>query len=259
MSSLRTDTARVHLTVLGEDVLVETEVSVGPVTPTALLSPARAIGEAIAEVATRRAHRDGERVSCRAGCGACCRHLVPISVLEAAALVEAIASLPADRRARVERRFAEAVRRMEDLGLLDATAPSGRASLRSPAPPGTTAWEEASRRYFEAGIPCPLLEEECCSLYEHRPLVCREYLAVTPAERCQTWGPGVRTVARPVRMSEALGEVARGLGHGESPCIPLALALEWIETHGADLARTHDGAALFYSLVDAIQRQDSPA
>ncbi len=49
----------------------------------------------------------GEAVSCRAGCGACCRQVVPISEMEAIYFAELIEEMPADRKATILARFAD--------------------------------------------------------------------------------------------------------------------------------------------------------
>ena len=50
----------------------------------------------------------GKAISCRKGCGACCRQLVPVSRTEAERLLSTVAALPAERRAVLESRFAAA-------------------------------------------------------------------------------------------------------------------------------------------------------
>src|SRR5271156_1796035 len=47
----------------------------------------------------------GKTISCRKGCGACCRQLVPISCTEGERLLDLIDSLPAERREAVVARF----------------------------------------------------------------------------------------------------------------------------------------------------------
>ena len=56
---------------------------------TALLPSARTIVHAVADAAAQAALEKGKKVSCGPGCGACCRQLVPISVVEASSLVTA--------------------------------------------------------------------------------------------------------------------------------------------------------------------------
>jgi hypothetical protein len=52
----------------------------------------------------------GQRISCKAGCGVCCRQPVPIAESEAVRLAELVAGMPGERRERIRARFAEARR-----------------------------------------------------------------------------------------------------------------------------------------------------
>src|SRR6185503_11944731 len=58
--------------------------------------------------ATVSAAEAGKAISCRKGCGACCRQLVPISRTEGEALLALVEAMPEDRRAAVRERFADA-------------------------------------------------------------------------------------------------------------------------------------------------------
>ena len=150
----------------------------------------------------------GRAISCRKGCGACCRQLVPVSRSEGERLLEVLASLPAARRRTLEARFAVAETAIEAAGLVE---PAGRSD------------RDLSTAYFALGIPCPFLEDEACSIHPERPLVCREYLVTSPAELCT--GPrqeGVTPVLVP-KVSLA----ARGLQEESDGWFPLALLLRW--------------------------------
>ena len=136
------------------------------------------------------------------------------------------------------------------VSLLDPSALSGRTSLRTEIDDLESGWCDVSARYFAAQIPCPLLEDERCSVYEERPLVCREYLVTTPAERCAELG-GARAVARPIRGSEVLATAARELTGEPLPLLPLPLSLEWSESAGALLDLETDGENLFNHLIAA--------
>jgi Fe-S-cluster containining protein len=157
----------------------------------------------------------------------------------------------------IRARFDAAVTRMEELGLLDASAPRGRHALRVEAASGKSAWDEVSRRYFEARIPCPFLEDERCSVYEHRPMVCREYRVSTPPEWCETLDERRIAIERPVHMGEALATATSAILGLEPRSIPLALVLEWIEVHGAELEAVGDGETMFWALVKAVTGEDA--
>src|SRR5882757_6811333 len=92
----------------------------------------------------------GKSVSCRKGCGACCRQLVPISRTEGERLLDLIEAMPEERRNEIERRFAAAETILEPAGFKDRAGKTDR---------------EFSASYFALGVPCPFLEEESCSIH----------------------------------------------------------------------------------------------
>ncbi|KAF0105626.1 MAG: hypothetical protein FD144_264 [Rhodospirillaceae bacterium] len=162
----------------------------------------------------------GKAISCRKGCGACCRQLVPISRTEAERLLSTVAALPAERRAVLEDRFAAAE---VALAAADLKERKGRPD------------RELSTAYFALGIPCPFLEEESCSIHPDRPLVCREYLVTSPAELCA--GPAQEGVA-PVPVPK-VSLAARGLQDEREDWFPLALLMDWAKRRpGAGARRT---------------------
>jgi Fe-S-cluster containining protein len=251
---VRYDDAKVHLRVFDEDHEVSCRVAVGPAPVTALVGPARALTEAVAAIAIADARRAGKEPSCRMGCGTCCRQLVPVAPVEAVHLAALVAAMPHERQREVRARFDAAVRRMEELGLVDAHAARGRSTLQGTARAGKSAWDEVSARYFGAAIPCPFLEAESCTIYADRPTVCAEYTVTTPAEWCGELSERVESVARPLRMNEILAGAGHAVAGAADSLLPLTLALEWAEVHGASLAGERDGEASFWALMEAIER-----
>src|SRR5258705_5675281 len=77
----------------------------------------------------------GKTVSCRKGCGACCRQLVPLSRTEGERLLQLIDALPAQRRATLLARFAAAEAAIEGAGLKDRGGTSGRGPVAAHFPP----------------------------------------------------------------------------------------------------------------------------
>lgn len=242
--------AKIHLEVLGQGRELTLRVRAGAARLRDLLPVATELSRQVTAIAVAEAEAGGARVSCRSGCAACCRQLVPISPVEARHLAEVVDALPPKRRREVRRRFADAVARMEEVGLLDANDEKGRHALRGTPLPGESSWDNVSRRYFAAQIPCPLLEREACGVYGDRPLVCREYHVVTPAARCAELGGGAQAVDRPLRMSEVLVDAGNEIAGTDFPGVPLALALEWAEVHGEALAGPFDGEAMVRALLE---------
>jgi Fe-S-cluster containining protein len=172
----------------------------------------------------------GKPASCRAGCGACCRQLVPIGEPEALHIAELVQALPPDRAAVVRERFRAA---LEALG----AGLAGRLRDRD-ANKSLDQRRELGLEYFRAGVPCPFLENESCSIYELRPLSCREYLVSSPAENCKR--PSAETIAMvpvPAKLSELLYCFGDGAGNDGTRWVPLVLALEWAEAQNAEAPR----------------------
>jgi len=214
-----------HLTVElglpGGIVEVGMEVPTGEVPMQALLPALRTTADAFVAYASQRSAAAGRPVSCAMGCGACCRQLVPLAEAEARRLAALVEELPEPRRSAVKERFARAVARVEGAGLLPAL--EGRAGELADRN------VETGLSYFSLGIACPFLEEESCSIYEERPIACREYLVSSPPAACAApSGDTIRSVPLPTRVWAAMAREEKGMpGAGPAPCIPLVVALRW--------------------------------
>ena len=196
-------------------------------------------------------NQHGHHISCKKGCGACCRQLVPIAEEEARRIRDLIEALPEPRRTEVRRRFREARRRLDEAGLLEplrGTEESDRANSLS-----------FSLTYFAQGIPCPFLEEGACSIYNDRPLICREYLVTTPAANCARPTPEtVRCVPLPFQLSIALKRLQEGpQAERLVRWVPLILAPEWAEAHPEEPA-ARPGPLWVNALVEHLVRKDLP-
>jgi Fe-S-cluster containining protein len=213
-------TATLDLTIAGRPGRLEIPVPTAPMRAVELLPLLQSLTDTLVNIATENVEADGARVSCRKGCGACCRQLVPISEIEVESIRRVVGELPEARRATVIARFVEARRRLEASGLYEPLQAAQRIAREDLAPLGIA--------YFEQGIACPFLEDESCSIHADRPLSCREYLVVSPAVNCTKPSPStIELVPMPLKVSNAAK-------HLESPrpgvvpsWIPLILALEW--------------------------------
>lgn len=193
-------------------------VPAGAVPATAVVPALQGLVNAAVAAAEEQIKAAGKTISCRKGCGACCRQLVPISHTEGERLMAVIDALPDSRRAAVKTRFGEASAALARAGL--------REMLLDPAQRTGKTDRELSVAYFALGIPCPFLEEESCSIHPERPLVCREYLVTSPAELCA--GP-VQDGVTPVPVPK-ISLAARGLQGDADSWFPLALLMTWSRT-----------------------------
>jgi Fe-S-cluster containining protein len=200
---------------------VGAELPIAPVRPRRLLPLFQGMSDMIVEASVRAR---GEEVSCKAGCGACCRQIVPISGAEARQIHALVAAMSEPKRSEVRARFAGALARLDAEGLLQ-TARNANA-----LPDGEDV--AFARRYMALGIPCPFLEDESCSIHPQRPAICREYLVTSPSEHCADPSPEhVRPVPMRARMSR--GVVALEVHRDQPVLIPMVTALEWTDKHAS--------------------------
>jgi len=220
-------------------------VPAGPTRQRDLLPLAQALSDALVGEAVKAVEQAGEAISCRASCGACCRHLVAISEVEARRLREVVDALPEPRRSQVRARFADARRRLDAAGLLG--------QLRQPEHWSEAGYRSLAAAYFAQGIACPFLEDESCSIHPERPITCREYLVTSPAEHCaRPTGEGVRRVRIPLPVFNAVARwQAAPADHVRERCVPLVLAPEWAEAHPDD-PPPRPGPELLRELLDCL-------
>jgi Fe-S-cluster containining protein len=215
---------------ISPDWRLKTDIAVpaGPTRLMQLLPLANSLADAVTGMAEQAVAKQGQKISCKKGCAACCRSMVAISEVEARRLRELVESLPEPRRSQVLARFAEAIRRLDEAGLLDA--------LRNRERWTDADYPKIEVRYFAQRIACPLLEDEACSIYPERPATCREFLVTSPAEKCaMPTNEEVHVVKLPFRVMSALARfdpVAPPAEHIR--WVPLVLALEWAAEHPDD-------------------------
>jgi Fe-S-cluster containining protein len=220
-----TVTAHVGLSIAGTLVRTDITVPLKAVKVGDLLPVLQSLDDLVVRTTVESVENEGRTISCRKGCGACCRQLVPIAEPEARRIRDLVGALPEPRRSTVRARFAEAHRRLEQAGLLE--------TLRHPDQWATDAFNPLGLEYFAQHIACPFLEEESCSIHPDRPLACREYLVTSPAANCAQ--PSAETIERVKMPKSVWSAVARLDPVAPSDrfirWVPLILALEWAEAH----------------------------
>lgn len=102
-------------------------------------------------------------IACRKGCSACCHTLTEITVLDAMELAQEL------KARRTPEEITALRKKTEELGAAVA--------------------ELSREEKFIQRIACPLLDDNLCTVYEARPVVCRSYFS-TDLEICETGVPG---------------------------------------------------------------------
>jgi Fe-S-cluster containining protein len=206
------------LTLLGHEVPVQARIPISAVRVQDVLPALYALADAIVVFTTRLVEAQGKMISCGAGCCHCCRAPVPIAPAEALYLAELVESMPPPRRTAIQQRFEAAVEHLREAGLLDELVSQMDTGHPSVGPELTAAVQERWVR-------CPFLEEHLCSIYPHRPAVCREHLVTSPPSHCAETEQKIVRVLLPARVSRALFHFWGGVGQDTPRAVPLVTAL----------------------------------
>jgi Fe-S-cluster containining protein len=214
---------------------------------TAIVPLTRRLAEEATAMEEAQARETGRQVSCRKGCAACCRMLVPVSAPEAFALKSVIDSLPEERRKTLLDKLGAARARLEETGLLArlTALADARESFSDEE------MEPLNRDYYALRMPCPFLENEMCSIYEDRPGACRELLVTTPADLCDDLiNNPVRPLPAPLRAGTVLALLWSNLKKTPPTLIPLPMALDWAEAHQAEGQDVWRGTHLLEQMLE---------
>ncbi len=205
----------------GTSLTASVRVPAGRTTLTELLPIIQNLENAIVDKIGEEAKAAGKTISCRAGCGACCRQMVPVSLFEAEALTAWIQTLAPEQRDELARRFHLALSALRDAGVL-------KKILSNEWVLDQEQTTQLAIDYFHAGVACPFLENESCSIHPIRPLSCREYLVTSPPELCRD--PAANEVAGirlPIKLSRALFAFGQRMEQDARGWIPLVFLLAW--------------------------------
>ena len=241
----------VELTIAGRRLRATIPVPPDPVDPTRLLPVLQSLADTMVDHSVRAAAERGRPLSCKAGCGACCKQLVPVSRIEARRIAEVVESMPEPRRSIVRRRFADAIDTIRSAEMLKR--------LRDAKATDIAELSSLGEQYFRLGIPCPFLENDACSIYADRPLICRQYIVSSDPVHCTD--PTAKKVQRinvPGKLGAAAARWDRQLNApavaedgDDTPWVPLVLALEWTATHPA-VPPTHTGPQQMQAMMAAL-------
>jgi Fe-S-cluster containining protein len=235
-----------EITIAGQPLQFRLQVPSGPATWNDLLPFMRALVQVGSEMSQQHFASHGQPVSCKAGCGICCRQRVPISEFEAHRLRQLVDNLPEPRRTEVIARFRNAEERCRAAGLTDPLTDTSNPDLQE--------LTRRSAQYVRLMIACPFLENESCSIYEERPLKCREYLVVSPAEHCaEPERDQIVGLPLPLKVYLTTLHLDRNPAAPRLRWVPLNQLMSWTDTHEPEPA-TRTGPELFHQFMSSLLR-----
>ncbi len=220
--------AETRLNILGRSIRLKLQVPTTLSPPESVLPALHTLANTIVGFATEDYAGEGKPVSCKQGCDACCYQSVPVSASEARAISVLVENMPEPRRAQVLQRFSDAIDTLRPSGIFNKMDAAGGLSQEE--------FNKIAVEYYNQGVPCPFLENKSCSIYENRPLICREYAVTSPAENCaQPTLDNIEKINLPVRLAPLYREYDPAKKAPPGKRLPLVLALEWTAQHPDDI------------------------
>lgn len=242
---------RLNLTITTSsgDVQAQIDVPTSFIPITHIVPVMQLLGDQAQDLEIANTLRTGKTISCQKGCAACCRQMIPVSPPEAFALMEAIHTLPQDHQARIKQNLAQTRLRLQMAGLLSSL----QDLANSPNQMTDEDLDSLNRAYYALRLPCIFLENEICSIYEHRPAGCRGHLVSSPAELCQDMvNNPIQELHIPLRAGTVLSVLWADLMGEPVRLMPIPIACEWADTHQDLNTQTWKGADLFHKAMDGL-------
>jgi len=214
-----------------------------------LVPLARTLAMRIGTDAVRRAGSAGERVPCRKGCAACCRYLIPLSVPEALHLGREIGSISGTCQATTAQALTVAAGRI----LEGWTEFPFSQSATDDGSPDACDIESVGRWYAALDLDCPFLSEGVCTIYEKRPIACREHAVLGTAEHCDGFSPGRgNRLEMPVKVLDALAQTAAEMEQTQVQAVMMPLVPFWYAENRHREFRTWPGPELVSRFLDCL-------
>lgn len=235
---------RGEITVMAHGVPLKLALSVPAyrVKPQAMVPIFQKMANAFTDFGVKTVEKAGRSISCRKGCGACCRQPVPLTEVEIYYIAQLVEDLPEPRRSEVKQRFEQAAAQFNSKGWLQ--------QLESCETEPEV--EHLIMEYFMEGVSCPFLEDNSCSIHPDRPIICREYLVTSAPQKCAY--PIAGTITR-VPLPLTATEGASRIGHtgklSKRNYLPMVFALDWAQKHPESFAEKtgEEWMADFFQLV----------
>ncbi len=244
-----TERLNVNITTTSGDLQTHIDIPTDFIPISKIVPLVRSLGDQAQELEITKTTRAGKTISCQKGCAACCRPMIPVSPPEAFTLVETINDLPQEHQNRIKHNLATTKQQLEKAGLLHGL----QDLIDSPHQITDHDLDILNRTYYAQRLPCIFLENEVCSIYDHRPAGCRGHLVTSPAEWCQDMDHNpIEELHIPLRAGTVLSLLWANMNKKPVRLLPLPLAVEWAETNQHLNTSSQTGADLINNVMEAL-------
>lgn len=211
-----------------------------------IVSLAYAVSDKLCSTIIQKLAANGQIVSCRNGCSACCSYLVALSMPEIYYLHQKIASWEEDRLLSLLQCCFDSAQKILDSDTL----------IKYDVNNNTDNLSVISQWYEHLGLSCPFLKNDSCSIYEYRPLACREHLVTTSPGLCKSRITNNPTLVRmPISILEVLGQLSAEMEQTPVEAVILPLAVVCGEGYLQRSCRRWPGVMIverFIAILEAV-------
>jgi Fe-S-cluster containining protein len=180
-------------------------------------------------------------ITCAKGCGVCCNQLVPLSIPELFFIVEQLRVMPPQQRFPILSRFDATEKQLMDCNLIQ--------QLRSIDQ--TRNDRIIAERYFHLNLPCPFLDQQNCSIHSWRPVVCREFNALSDPKLCvDPFANKISSISYSKRPSSILAKLYGMVTNTAPKLLPMPLLFESFEQHQMQSTITWQSTILAQIILD---------
>ena len=212
-----------------------------------LVPAARQLCTEIVNAATQNESDNGRQISCGKGCASCCSYLVSLSSAEAFRIEDEIFAMPFQQRQLFMRSMINGAKY-----ILDHTMPE-KLPGDEPSQTSGNGIDDISAWYGSLNLTCPFLANKSCSIYDIRPLVCREHLVTTNASACKYTAPAIpRVVELPFSVASVLMQTSDKLDNTMQEAVILPLATLWAEENVERSKRMWPAETVARTFVETI-------
>jgi Fe-S-cluster containining protein len=180
-------------------------------------------------------------VTCGKGCGVCCNQLVPLSIPELFFMVEQLRAMPPQERFPILSRFDTIEKHLiasnfiQTLRTIDQTKND----------------RTIAEHYFHLNLQCPFLDQQSCTIHSWRPVVCREFNALSDPKLCaDPFNNKISSISYIQRPSSILAKLFATITGTVPILTPMPLLFESFEQHQAHSTRTWQSTFLAQTILD---------
>lgn len=194
----------------------------------------------------------GDTIACHAKCSDCCRYLVPLAFPEAMQLTKEVTAM-----AKWKRRFVNESTLLTARRILELTPKHSLEKITKVEVKAGFNLKNISYWYGRMNLPCPFLLNNLCTIYEQRPIACREHLAIGPASNCKVNSTNQpQLLQTPISVLEALAQLTGELEGTTPEAIILPFALVWCRENPEYFNHTWSASQLLRRFINILTVQN---